>query len=1143
MTLRRRARPVVAGVALLSLLLPHRAAAGTSGVPAASHPPSDLSTVGYEARLPDSGHLRFVRASADGSLLFVGTTGGVERSADGGRTWRDVPAGVPGGLGPRTLDLQISPSNPRIVWAAGLSGVFRSADGGLSWAEADTRSDAPGRALGSVLALDPRHPEAAYLAGYRNGGLYRTGDGGLSWQQVIPYPVSGVAIEPASGATIYAVSRTAGMQRSDDHGQTWSRGVHLPSYTGVGEETAQPGRLLAVDGPGGGLYAAMDGGGLMRSTDGGLSWQDLSSGLPHTTPGDGYSVPYGLQMLGGPQPMLYAIVPSGILGAVSGGTLFAAAVPAFRATSAAAVRTTSDTSTATATDTPPTVDSPAASDTAVAPATGSATGTPTPGAPSSTATTLAPQASPTAAPATAQAVSTPVAALPWQAVAANVDALTLLPGTAQPLVGAEAAPSTGLAATVGILGGATLLRVQYRLPEPSARVVGDSFAYGPTPLPYLSGINYEGPNDRPWQMWQDGKWDATLIARDLDAAATAGYRVLRVFVQDPLPGQVLAGQFGHLDTLVALARQRGLRLLISFNDSRDPDLSRVIAVDHAIAAHLSGNPTIFGYDLQNEPLFQDIAGAIYPPGVTIPLLSAGLIRAYGEQVSLKQIRADRAAGKWMAPPFGHMSAEQVYLYLNGAGILDALLSANPDYPNTAVDAHWAQALAAANASLATFIRLQAQAVRSADPARLITIGYDRWFWASLPANEALDFRSIHIYPTARDWSSIHDSLRSFEALRGLARSPLVLGEYGFSTASQSGAVASVQETAMSLYLRILGGSGDFKWVLNDDTVGFNPYENGLGLIAAHGVPKASYYVNREMAAYFDGPHQPGGVRMWGDSTAGAGYLYTAPDALGVSGGSYQDRRLLYRADAGAPSAQLWLDWSRPGLLRLVSTHEADLQTDLTLLAGAETGPVALSPRQGFGWHGVVFHLHMLPSVWYALTYSPGAAPPPLPAELPHPARERGWYILASGHNVSPPLLKPWLQLGGVPISGTPIAEALPAPGGAVQYFQNLALTTQGGAVRLLPLGRAALGGQALPPAPELPKKVHHLYFPATGHNLRGAFLAFWQSTGGAATWGAPMSEEQTRGSQRVQFFTNAEFVWDGTSVGLAPLGARAWSAR
>jgi photosystem II stability/assembly factor-like uncharacterized protein len=285
----------------------------------------DLLAVGDVATLPDSGHVRFVRASVDGVLMFAGLSdGGIARSADGGRSWRTLRVGVAGGPGQQLLDLQIAPSNAKIVWAAGLTGVYRSSDGGLTWLEADARSDAPGRAVGSVLALDPRHPEAAYLAGYRNGDLYRTSDAGLSWQQALPYPVSAVAVEPANGAILYAVSRSAGFQRSGDHGHTWTPGIQLPAYAGIGMETASAGRLLVASGPTGGLFVALDGGRVVRSRDGGRSWQDVSSGLPPSTPGQGYAVPFDLTVATGAGGRLYAILPSGTPGSSSGGTLFIA---------------------------------------------------------------------------------------------------------------------------------------------------------------------------------------------------------------------------------------------------------------------------------------------------------------------------------------------------------------------------------------------------------------------------------------------------------------------------------------------------------------------------------------------------------------------------------------------------------------------------------------------------------------------------------------------------------------------------------------------------------------------------------------------------------------------------------------------------
>ena len=1122
---------------------------------------ADLLSVPYDATLPVSGHVRFVRIAANGKLLFVGLQdGGLERSADGGRTWKDLRVGVAGGPGAQMLDLRIAPSNPNIVWAAGLTGVYRSIDGGVTWTEADTRSDAPGRAVGSALAIDPRHPEAAFLAGYRNGGLYATHDGGLSWTEALPFPVSGIAVNPTSGAIVYAVSRTAGIQRSSDHGITWSAGVHLSGYTGIGEETAAPGRLLAATGTGAGLYAAMDGGGIERSLDGGRSWQDLSFGLPRTPSGEGYAVPYDVTVTGGPNPFLYAIVPNGALSQPFGSALLRlplsppaaqSAVSATPSPTVSASATPSPTGTASATASASGTDSPtigilpSLTPVPSAPISGTQvlTGAVSP-SPSVTPSSTAIATASAPASATPTVTTTPLPVTNWQPVGRNIDAIGVAAGPRSALLAArEASARSGLTATVGPLAGPAWLGIPYRLPAPSVRVVNGGFVLGATPLSYLSGINYEGPADRPWQLWQDGKFNPTLVAGDLDAAAAARYKVLRIFVQDPLPAQVLQGEFGHLDTLVALAHQRDLRLLITFNDSRDPDLTRVAAVDRAIAGHLRGNPAIFGYDLQNEPAYQDIVAAQYPAGYGIPLQSAALVRQYGEYVSLKRIRADRAAGKWRDAPFSRMSADQVWVYLNVANIVDEFFNADPGYPDTPAPAHWAPLVAAINASVATYIDVLRGAIRSVDLTHLITMGYNKYFWASLPANSVLDFRSMHLYPTNQSFGSIHGDLQLFEALRAMAPSPLVLGEYGFSTAAQAGDLASVQESAMSLYLRVLGGGGDIKWVLNDDTVGYNPYENGLGLFAAHGVPKAAFYVNRARNAYFAASPPPGGARMWSDPTTGIGYLYSAPDALGVSGGSYSDSRLSYAAKGGSAGAELWMDWTAGGALRVVATHDSTLKLDLAALAGAAAGPISVSPAQPMVVTGTQVSLNLHAGAWYTLTFSPGPnglpAPPP---DLPVAAQAQGWYILAAGHNILPPMLALWQNLGSSAIVGTPIDEAQARPGGPVQYFTAVAMQGRGATASLLPLGLAAIGGRPYPAAKELPKKQKHLFFRDTGHNLRGSFLAYWQATGGLAVWGPPETEELTQGSRIVQYFANAEYVWNGTGVSLAPLGANAWAA-
>src|SRR4051794_11122840 len=97
----------------------------------------------------------------------------------------------------------------------------------------------------------------------------------------------------------------------------------------------------------------------------------------------------------------------------------------------------------------------------------------------------------------------------------------------------------------------------------------------------------------------------------------------------------------------------------------------------------------------------------------------------------------------------------------------------------------------------------------------------------------------------------------------------------------------------------------------------------------------------------------------------------------------------------------------------------------------------------------------------------------------------------------------------------------------------LALT----ALALVPLGGAAAPAAARPPAQVPPTcgvaDPHQegvLYFAATGHTLRGDFLAYWTKYGGLAQFGYPITEEiidvggpTAHAPQPVQYFERARF--------------------
>src|SRR3982074_6488 len=99
---------------------------------------------------------------------------------------------------------------------------------------------------------------------------------------------------------------------------------------------------------------------------------------------------------------------------------------------------------------------------------------------------------------------------------------------------------------------------------------------GPNGAPlFVTAINYEGPADRAWQMWDNDKFDAGAIDADFARASAAGITAIRLFVQAPLAADVAAGKFDKLDQVVSLAEKRGLQLIVSLHDYGERDLKVV----------------------------------------------------------------------------------------------------------------------------------------------------------------------------------------------------------------------------------------------------------------------------------------------------------------------------------------------------------------------------------------------------------------------------------------------------------------------------------------------------------------------------------------------------------------------------------------
>jgi photosystem II stability/assembly factor-like uncharacterized protein len=137
--------------------------------------------------------------SAPQTIYVVGASEGgtvkVQQSTDDGATWQDVSP-VGGLTGP--LSLAVDPDDPAMVLLSTLGGIERSTDGGKTWKlltegglEATIPDNASGNApdnvhLTTALVADPDQSGLFWVgtgAGKTKGiGIFRTRDGGESWR-------------------------------------------------------------------------------------------------------------------------------------------------------------------------------------------------------------------------------------------------------------------------------------------------------------------------------------------------------------------------------------------------------------------------------------------------------------------------------------------------------------------------------------------------------------------------------------------------------------------------------------------------------------------------------------------------------------------------------------------------------------------------------------------------------------------------------------------------------------------------------------------------------------------------------------------------------------------------------------------------
>jgi photosystem II stability/assembly factor-like uncharacterized protein len=126
------------------------------------------------------------------NAVWAGTNGGIFKSSDGGKTWKQLTTGLPHVV---QANLAISPANPKRIYAAvagadapgmldgtrGAGGIFRSDDAGETWARITQDARPIGRIGGGDMPMPIPHPKNQDVVIMASTVSWQSNDGGKTW--------------------------------------------------------------------------------------------------------------------------------------------------------------------------------------------------------------------------------------------------------------------------------------------------------------------------------------------------------------------------------------------------------------------------------------------------------------------------------------------------------------------------------------------------------------------------------------------------------------------------------------------------------------------------------------------------------------------------------------------------------------------------------------------------------------------------------------------------------------------------------------------------------------------------------------------------------------------------------------------------
>ncbi len=153
------------------------------------------------------------------------------------------------------------------------------------------------------------------------------------------------------------------------------------------------------------------------------------------------------------------------------------------------------------------------------------------------------------------------------------------------------------------------------------------------------------------------------------------------------------------------------------------------------------------------------------------------------------------------------------------------------------------------------------------------------------------------------------------------------------------------------------------------------------------------------------------------------------------------------------------------------------------------------------------------------------------------------YFDETGQAIAPQFAEYWQEKGGLERFGYPISRPVMCHGYLSQFFQRAVIEYHPeyagtpNEVLLQLLGDEFTDGRSFDKADPNSVPPDRIYYPQSGHTLGGAFQNFWQTTGGLALYGYPISEEISEVSPTdgqtyaVQYFERNRFEYHPEAAG------------